>query len=120
MWLWLRRPITTAPFAPPACPQSLFGTVFGTLSVFGTEKPVFKREYLGRMYSLPAFYFSRWLVQMPQHIIFPFCASCIVYWMIGAACTGVRRPCLPCKVPPRLLALFVLDGCMLPGAHPKR
>ena len=42
--------------------QSMFGSCLGTLTVFGAEKAVFSREYGARMYSLPAYFSSRWCV----------------------------------------------------------
>ena len=42
--------------------QSMFGSCLGTLTVFGAEKAVFSREYGSRMYSLPAYFSSRWCV----------------------------------------------------------
>jgi hypothetical protein len=35
------------------------------------------------LYNLPAYYFSRWLIQMPQQIFFPLLSAVIVYWMVG-------------------------------------
>ena len=54
-----------------------------TQTVFGAEKAVFQREYGSRMYGLFSYFSSRWLVELPSHIILPIVSCCIVYWMIG-------------------------------------
>ena len=54
--------------------------VMGTLTVFGAEKVVFQREYGSRMYGLFSYFWSRWLVELPSHIILPIISCCIVYW----------------------------------------
>jgi hypothetical protein len=52
--------------------QGLFGSVMGMLTVFGAEKAVFQREFVGsRMYGLPAYFISRTLINLPTNIIMP-------------------------------------------------
>lgn len=63
--------------------QALFGSVMGALTTFGTEKVVFQREYRSDMYGLSSYFCSRWVVDLPSHIILPIISSAIVYWMIG-------------------------------------
>lgn len=63
--------------------QGLFGSVMGTLTVFGAEKAVFEREYSSRLYGLPAYFVSRWAVELPNQVAFPVLSAVIVYWMIG-------------------------------------
>ncbi|MEW5318453.1 MAG: hypothetical protein WDW38_009674 [Sanguina aurantia] len=70
--------------------QAVMSNVMGTLTVFGAEKVVFTREYGSRMYSLFAFFSSRWLVELPSHIILPILSSCIMYWIIGYQNTLVK------------------------------
>ncbi len=40
-------------------PAALFGSVLGVLTIFGSEKAVFKREYSSGMYNMPSFFLSR-------------------------------------------------------------
>lgn len=42
-----------------------------------------RREYGNRMYGLPGYFLSRWMVELPSRIILPFISCVIVYWMIG-------------------------------------
>lgn len=53
------------------------------LSIFGTEKPVFYREYQAGYYSVSAYYVSKTLVEIPGQIIGPFLLVIICYYMIG-------------------------------------
>jgi hypothetical protein len=61
----------------------MFGSVMGTLTSFGGEKAVFLREYSGRMYSLPPYFWSRYFIQLPPLVMGPIVMSSIVYWMVG-------------------------------------
>ncbi|MEW5304769.1 MAG: hypothetical protein WDW36_007357 [Sanguina aurantia] len=70
--------------------SGIFSSLTGTLTVFGAEKVVFTREYGSRMYSLFAFFSSRWLVELPTHIILPIVSSCIMYWIIGYQNTATK------------------------------
>lgn len=63
--------------------NQFFSNVTNLLSVFGTEKPVFAREYVNGYYRLPAYFFSRLLVELPFLIFFPILFSCITYYIIG-------------------------------------
>lgn len=54
--------------------------MMGTLTVFGAEKAVFQREYMGHMYGLFPYFLSRWLVELPSRIILPIVSCCIMYW----------------------------------------
>jgi hypothetical protein len=53
------------------------------LNTFGPEKLVMEREMQSGLYNLPAFFFSRWGVEVPFRVIFPLCYSAILYFMIG-------------------------------------
>ncbi len=44
---------------------------------------VFEREYSSRLYGLPAYFVSRWAVELPNNVTFPVLSAVIVYWMIG-------------------------------------
>ncbi|KAJ9509264.1 hypothetical protein QJQ45_001716 [Haematococcus lacustris] len=63
--------------------QALFGSLMGVLTVFGGEKVVFQREYGSYMYGLPSYFTSRWLVELPAHIVMPILSSVIIYFMVG-------------------------------------
>ena len=43
-----------------------------------------------RLYGLPAYFISRWLVELPSHIILPVLFSCICYFMIGYQATAAH------------------------------
>ncbi|PNH12086.1 ABC transporter G family member 1, partial [Tetrabaena socialis] len=69
---------------PPVCTlQGLFGSTMGILTVFGAEKVVFQREYGNGMYGLPAYFISRWAVELPFQVVMPVMSAVICYWMIG-------------------------------------
>lgn len=55
----------------------------GVLSIFATEKFVFMREYSSGYYSLPAYFLSKTLVELPFQVLFPIVLVSIEYWMIG-------------------------------------
>ena len=58
------------------------------LNTFGPEKIVMTREMESGLYSLPSYFFSRWIVEVPFRILFPLVYSSIVYWMIGFQATA--------------------------------
>lgn len=53
------------------------------LAIFGTEKPVFYREFNGGYYSIGPYYLSKTLVEVPGQIIGPYLMVIICYYMIG-------------------------------------
>ena len=55
----------------------------GTHAVTPARMQVFEREYSSRLYGLPAYFVSRWVVEAPNQIAFPVLSAVIVYWMIG-------------------------------------
>lgn len=55
----------------------------GTLNVFGEERAVFRREHGASMYGLPAFYWSKILIEAPMAFVFAFLLSTIIYWLAG-------------------------------------
>jgi len=63
--------------------QTMFGSVMGVLTVFGAEKTVFIREYSARLYGLPAYFTSRYMVELPSHIVLPIVMAVITYFMVG-------------------------------------
>jgi hypothetical protein len=63
--------------------SAVFGALNGPTFVFPSERGVFFREKSSNMYSTGLYYFSKYLVELPSNIIFPFISTTIVYWMIG-------------------------------------
>ncbi|KAI9224037.1 P-loop containing nucleoside triphosphate hydrolase protein [Blastocladiella britannica] len=63
--------------------QQVMSNAIGTLSVFTSEKNVFEREHGAGYYSLPAFFFSKLLVELPFQVIFPVLGTAILYPMVG-------------------------------------
>ncbi|KAJ3212270.1 ATP-binding cassette sub- G member 1 [Dinochytrium kinnereticum] len=61
----------------------VMSSTIGVLSIFGEEKTVFTREFGAGYYGLPAYFFSKILVEMPFQIIFPWLFATIVYWFVG-------------------------------------
>jgi ATP-binding cassette subfamily G (WHITE) protein 1 len=62
---------------------AFFSSSNSVLTIFSLEKRVFYREYRAGYYSLPAYYISKVLVEIPYEIIFPFLMVLIPYYMIG-------------------------------------
>jgi ATP-binding cassette subfamily G (WHITE) protein 1 len=52
--------------------NSVMNSAMGVLSIFGLEKAVFAREYSSGYYGLPAYFFSKSMVEVPSQVIFPF------------------------------------------------
>ncbi|MEW5318451.1 MAG: hypothetical protein WDW38_009672 [Sanguina aurantia] len=92
--------------------SGIFSSLTGTLTVFGAEKVVFSREYGSRMYSLFAFFSSRWLVELPTHIILPIVSSCIMYWIIGYQNTTIKFWwfALTAVMPMVMMPLMIFSG----------
>ncbi len=38
------------------------------MTTFGGEKVVFQREFSNRLYALPGYFISRWLVELPTQV----------------------------------------------------
>lgn len=62
---------------------AFFSSSNSVLTIFSLEKRVFYREYRAGYYSLPAYYSTKVLVEIPYEIIFPFLMVLIPYYMIG-------------------------------------
>lgn len=60
-----------------------FTSLNNTLYAFAGERDVFQREYFNHYYSLPAYYISKVIVELPFTIIFTVLVALIVYWIIG-------------------------------------
>ena len=65
-----------------ALTQFLFA-MLGTLNVFITEKPVFLRECLDRLYSPAQLYLSKVVVDVPMQAFYAGLIGCIVYPLVG-------------------------------------
>lgn len=53
------------------------------VTIFTLEKNVFKREHDAGYYTLPAYFFSKIIVETPHQVFFPFLVMTIAYWLIG-------------------------------------
>jgi ATP-binding cassette subfamily G (WHITE) protein 1 len=66
-----------------AAVNNVMSSCISILSIFGAEKGVFTREHGAGYYSLPAYFFSKTLVEVPYQVIFPFMQATVIYWMVG-------------------------------------
>ena len=77
----------------------------GILSIFSAEKTVFRREYQNGYYSLPAYFFSKILVELPVQVVFPIIQSVIIYYMVGLNTNEWY------KLPTMFITLILLASC---------
>lgn len=63
--------------------NGLFSATMAVITIFGGEKPVFQREHGNGFYGLPAYFFSKLLVELPFQIVFPLLFVSIYYFMVG-------------------------------------
>lgn len=70
--------------------NNVFNAAFGVLNVFGAEKMVFLREYVAGYYGLPAYYFSKTMVEMPFQLLFPLISAAVVYFMVQFQMTAEK------------------------------
>lgn len=63
--------------------NTFFASTFGVLTVFYTEKQVFFREYRAGYYGTTAYFFSKFLVEVPYAFLFPYLMVIIAYYMVG-------------------------------------
>ncbi|KAJ3117086.1 ATP-binding cassette sub- G member 1 [Phlyctochytrium bullatum] len=68
----------------------VMSSTIGVLSIFGEEKVVFTREFGAGYYGLPAYFFSKIMVEMPFQIIFPWVFATVVYWFVGLQNIAVK------------------------------
>jgi hypothetical protein len=85
----------------------------GAVTTFGGERQVFAREYGARLYSLPAYFWSRFVVDLPFRITLPFISANISYWMIGFQVRD--RPCQSWPGPTARLLLQFISAAHLLG-----
>ena len=62
--------------------QAMFMSFLSNLNTFGPEKVVMKREMQSGLYGLPAYFFSRWIIEVPFRIIFPFTYALILFFLV--------------------------------------
>ena len=60
----------------------------GTLLTFQEERPVFLREQANKMYSVPAYYLAKLLVEMPMQSFTPMVLAIIIYFKVGLTITA--------------------------------
>jgi ABC-type multidrug transport system permease subunit len=65
------------------CIQLTFSNVMPLVAVLPTERSIVKRERAAGSYSSFSFYFARWVVSIPQALLFSFVLAIPVYFMIG-------------------------------------
>jgi ATP-binding cassette, subfamily G (WHITE), eye pigment precursor transporter len=66
----------------------VFANMMGTILTFQDERPVFLREYTNRMYSVPAYYMAKVLLETPMMCFTPMLNAIIVYFGIGLTVTA--------------------------------
>ena len=60
-----------------------FSNVIGIINLFVHEKLLVQKEIKSGFYSLPAYYISKILIEIPFTLISPIIFSLIIYWMVG-------------------------------------
>ncbi|XP_069178586.1 protein white isoform X2 [Procambarus clarkii] len=60
-----------------------FQNVFGVVSTFCAQLPIFLREHFNGMYRADVYFLSKMLAETPFHITYPFAFVAIVYNMVG-------------------------------------
>ncbi|XP_068245737.1 protein white isoform X1 [Palaemon carinicauda] len=60
-----------------------FQNVFGVVSTFCAQLPIFMREHFNGMYRTDVYFLSKMLAELPFHIIYPFAFVAIAYHMVG-------------------------------------
>eukprot|EP00164_Ancoracysta_twista_P000118 GFYU01000172.1.p1 GENE.GFYU01000172.1~~GFYU01000172.1.p1 ORF type:complete len:677 (+),score=259.76 GFYU01000172.1:101-2131(+) len=63
--------------------MNFMNPLMGVLSIFAAEKAIFVREYRLGMYSLPAYFWSKMMVELPLAILAPTILVCVAYYTIG-------------------------------------
>ncbi|KAL4222609.1 ATPase [Mactra antiquata] len=60
-----------------------FTNIFGVLSSFPDETPIFLREYGIGLYRIDVYFLCKNIAELPSFTVIPFIFCCITYWMIG-------------------------------------
>jgi len=63
--------------------NQIMASAMGVLNTFFGEKMVFKREFGASYYSLPAYFLSKTVVDIPSLLVFPFLFIAIFYFLAG-------------------------------------
>jgi len=61
----------------------VMSSTFGVLSAFIAERDVFERERSVGMYSTLAYFLSKYVMELPHNLIFPFIQANIAYFLMG-------------------------------------
>ena len=65
------------------CVNQFMGSAMGVVTIFVSEKNVFLREYTNGYYSLPAYFLSKTLVELPHQLLMPIIVLLVSYWLVG-------------------------------------
>ncbi|KAK3882731.1 hypothetical protein Pcinc_012936 [Petrolisthes cinctipes] len=60
-----------------------FQNVFGVVSTFCAQLPIFLREHFNGMYRTDVYFLSKMLAELPFHVFYPFVFVAIAYHMVG-------------------------------------
>lgn len=58
-------------------------SLFSVLLLFLVERPVFLREYSGKLYGVWSYFTSKSIIEVPFQVIFPFITSVCIYFAVG-------------------------------------
>lgn len=58
-------------------------SLFSVLLLFLIERPVFLREYAGKLYGVFSYFTSKSVIEVPFQVIFPFVTAVCVYFAVG-------------------------------------
>jgi len=61
----------------------VMAATFGVLSAFVSERNVFERERSIGMYSTLAYFLSKYVIELPHNLIFPFIQANIAFFLMG-------------------------------------
>ena len=71
------------------------------LSTFANERSVVLREQTASMYSIPAYFGSKMLVEFPLRLVIPFVSASCTYWIVGLQRTAAKWFICEYMRPPR-------------------
>jgi ATP-binding cassette, subfamily G (WHITE), eye pigment precursor transporter len=70
--------------------NQIFMSLFSVLLLFLVERPVFLREYAGKMYGVMSYFISKSVIEIPFQLIFPFILAVCVYFAVGMTADAGR------------------------------
>ncbi|KAG1665895.1 Protein white [Nymphon striatum] len=89
-----------------------FQNLFGVITVFCSELPLFLREHSDKLYSNSAYFISKTFAELPIFIIQPFIIVTVVYFMIGyfvsSACSSTQMALTVST--PMIIPLLIFGG----------